>query len=305
MKLLIIWCSNVCRKVYDALFATFAHFSKKCLVAKQDEGSFESSSLKASQNKSQVACLCIYAMFLNVKGMKFKINLVFWICLVVAYGFMESLKVAYHECPCAFSVMSVMPQSQERIHRPLGLIQGRNEGCKEGTIPRASNHHGGVESLQGVPNHCGGAKKTQNCHKYYVQYCTFASERPQDRIWGRQTCFCPGRHLIPRYVPGLIKNLIMVDWIWRHQWAPFSELPRAPQGRDKVRWRPRQEETLAPLCSNLRSFESKCTVSKIVLVTLMDFPATRSHSAPPSDSAPGELCLLRFDPGPSQPSSDF
>jgi len=34
----------------------------------------------------------MYAMFLNVERMKFKTKLVFGICLVVAYGVMESLK---------------------------------------------------------------------------------------------------------------------------------------------------------------------------------------------------------------------
>jgi len=31
--------------------------------------------------------------------------------------------------------------------RPISLIQGRNEG---GTIPRAENHYGDAESLQGT-----------------------------------------------------------------------------------------------------------------------------------------------------------
>jgi len=64
----------------------------KQLVSMQDEDSFDSTNLKAFPNKSQVACFCVYAMFLNAKRMKFKTNLVFWICLVVACGFMESLK---------------------------------------------------------------------------------------------------------------------------------------------------------------------------------------------------------------------
>jgi len=34
------------------------------------------------------------------------------------------------------------------------------------------------------------------------------------------------------------------------------------QGRNEVRWRPGQETGLAPPCSNLRSFGSKCTVLK-------------------------------------------
>jgi len=41
------------------------------------------------------------------------------------------------------------------------------------------------------------------------------------------------------------------------------------QGRNEVRWRPGQEASLAPPCSNLRSFGSKCTMLKKVLVTLL------------------------------------
>ena len=50
-----------------------------------------------------------------------------------------------------------------------------NEVGKRGTIPRAPNHH-------------GRAEKAQQCHKYFLQYSTFASERPQVWTWGRQTC---------------------------------------------------------------------------------------------------------------------
>jgi len=49
---------------------------------------------------------------------------------------------------------------------------------KRGTTPQA-------------PNHCRGAAKTQQCHKYFLQHSIFASERPQVRTWGRQTCFLP------------------------------------------------------------------------------------------------------------------
>jgi len=37
----------------------------------------------------------------------------------------------------------------------------------------------------------GGAEISQKCHKYFLQYSTFASESPQVRTWGRQTCFLP------------------------------------------------------------------------------------------------------------------
>jgi len=36
-----------------------------------------------------------------------------------------------------------------------------------------------------------GAEKSQKCHKCFLQYSTFASERPQLRRWGHQTCFLP------------------------------------------------------------------------------------------------------------------
>ena len=32
---------------------------------------------------------------------------------------------------------------------------------------------------------------SQQCHKYFLQYSTFVSERPQFRSWWRQTCFLP------------------------------------------------------------------------------------------------------------------
>jgi len=39
------------------------------------------------------------------------------------------------------------------------------------------------------------------------------------------------------------------------------------QGRNDAIWRPGQEASLAPSCSNLRSLGSKCSVLKKVLVT--------------------------------------
>ena len=41
----------------------------------------------------------------------------------------------------------------------------------------------------GAPNHCGGTVKSQKCHKHFLQYNKFASERDQVRTWGCQTCF--------------------------------------------------------------------------------------------------------------------
>ena len=39
-----------------------------------------------------------------------------------------------------------------------------------------------------APNHSGGAKKSQHCHTYILQYSTFVSGRPQVRKQGRRTC---------------------------------------------------------------------------------------------------------------------
>ena len=50
----------------------------------------------------------------------------------------------------------------------------------------------GAESLWGRQITAGGAEKSQQCHKYFLPYSSFASERPQVRTWGgRQTCFLP------------------------------------------------------------------------------------------------------------------
>jgi len=66
-------------------------------------------------------------------------------------------------------------------------IQGRNEGEKGGTIPRAPIRYGGAESLLGRRITAGGAEKSQQCHKYFLQYSKFAFERTPVRPWGRQT----------------------------------------------------------------------------------------------------------------------
>jgi len=63
--------------------------------------------------------------------------------------------------------------------------QGRNDGWGKGAqLP-------GRRIIMGVPNHCGGAEKSQQFHNYFLQYSKFPSERPHVRTWGRQTCFLP------------------------------------------------------------------------------------------------------------------
>ena len=89
-------------------------------------------------------------------------------------------------------------------------------------------------------------------------------------------------HLVQRFVPALSLEVYCLP---TH--TAYMAVTRSTQiqGHNEVRWRPRQETSLAPSCSNLRSFESKCTVLKKVLVTLLGL-----FSAPRSDSTPGELC---------------
>jgi len=75
----------------------------------------------------------------------------------------------------------------ERIENVIlygALAQRRNEGGQGGTIPRAPNHYGNAEWLWGAP------KSHNNVTSTFFN-STFASERPQVRTWGCQTCFLP------------------------------------------------------------------------------------------------------------------
>jgi len=57
-------------------------------------------------------------------------NRLSFMCCVVTFVFptFNVFKVVYHEYPCAFSVRSVMLQSQERTPRPLRLIKWSYHG---------------------------------------------------------------------------------------------------------------------------------------------------------------------------------
>jgi len=76
-----------------------------------------------------------------------------------------------------------------------------------------------------------------------------------------------------------------------HTWRQIT------QGRNEVRWHPGQEASLAPPCSNLRSFGSECTVLKKVFVTL-----TGLYGAPPQwfgarGIVPPSLRPCNYSPG--------
>jgi len=67
-------------------------------------------------------------------------------------------------------------ETKQMVHRK-GPVQGRNEWGKGGTISRAP-------ITMGAPNHCGGRGKPQKCHKYFLQYSAFASEKTSSSNMG-------------------------------------------------------------------------------------------------------------------------
>jgi len=76
-------------------------------------------------------------------------------------------------------------------------VLGRNEGGQGG------RNSPGAESIWGRQITGGDAEWLLGCqraptmsHKHFLQYSTFASERPQLQIWGGKLASCPGRHLI-------------------------------------------------------------------------------------------------------------
>jgi len=76
-------------------------------------------------------------------------------------------------------MISVYPRVFSYSYPKLSThTQGRNGGVgKGGTITRAPNHYGDAESLRGRWMTAEGVEKAQNCHKYFLQYSAFASER--------------------------------------------------------------------------------------------------------------------------------
>ena len=124
----------------------------------------------------------------------------------------------------------------------------------------------------------------QICACSWKEICTCWFYRPwivQNRL---QTFFDLGRSSVFRRVGN----------------AVFVVTGICTQGRNEVRWQPGQESSLAPPCSNLRSFGSKFAVLKKVIATLLGlFGAPCSQSElpavtrrPHSDSASWELCPL-------------
>ena len=85
-------------------------------------------------------------------------------------------------CSCARSptLQLVIGQGQANRVQTKGVTRGER-GLR---FP-------GRRIAMGAPNDCEGAEKSQQCHKYFLQHSVFASEWPQVRTWGHQTCFLP------------------------------------------------------------------------------------------------------------------
>jgi len=63
--------------------------------------------------------------------------------------------------------------------------QGRNDGGQGGS------NSPGAESLWGHQITVGSTETSQQCHKHFLHYSAFATEKSQSRTWERQTCFLP------------------------------------------------------------------------------------------------------------------
>ena len=67
-------------------------------------------------------------------------------------------------------------------------MQGHREGGKGTKFP------GRRITVEG-PNDCGGRQKSQQCHKYFLQYSTFVSARPRVQRWGGELASRPERYV--------------------------------------------------------------------------------------------------------------
>jgi len=122
----------------------------------------------------------------------------------------------------------------------------------------------------GAPNDCGGRRKFPTMSQIPPSIQSICFHKTSDSNMAAPNLVLASGAIFPRYAPGRSK---------------FG----GAKGPHKA--------SLVPLCSNLRYFESKCTVLKKVFVTLLGlYGAPCSHSVPPaviwrphSDSAAGEL----------------
>jgi len=96
----------------------------------------------------------------------------------------------------------VLPYKVSRAVRGCPSVISR--GVTRG---KGGNNSPGAESLRGRRMATWGAEESQQCHKYFLQYSTSASERTQVRTWGRQTSFllrAPSNLVTPLVISSLL-----------------------------------------------------------------------------------------------------
>jgi len=107
---------------------------------------------------------------------------------------------------------------------PVLMFQGRSliahkQGGKGGAFPRRR-----ITARD--------AEKSQQRHKYFLQYSTFASKKPQVRKWRRQTCFLPQAPsnlvtpLLTSYFPKFIGLMFLVTCYSCTRQSTASALPK-------------------------------------------------------------------------------
>jgi len=88
-----------------------------------------------------------------------------------------------------FSVVGAsLLQQKMNCRCPPCCEQRRNEGGMGAQFHRRRITMGALHYYCGRRVTVWGAEKSQQCRNYFLHYSTFASERPQVRTWGRQTC---------------------------------------------------------------------------------------------------------------------
>jgi len=87
-------------------------------------------------------------------------------------------------------------------------------------VARGVTREGKGSQFPGRRITAGGAKKSQQCHKYFRQYSTFASEKHQVRTRGAKLASWPGRHLasLRPWVWWVLQQIISLPYIGTSHW---------------------------------------------------------------------------------------
>ena len=122
--------------------------------------------------------------FLTSSSKELNISICCKIRFTFAFPLLEYRVKSRHKTTASTSYNHAFDWLSRVFYVEIGSSYRRNERGKGDTIP-------GRRVTMGHRMTAGGTAKCQQCHKYFLQYSTFASERPQVRTWGRQTFFLP------------------------------------------------------------------------------------------------------------------